>query len=246
MVGGKVFVWRPACGRQRRLLWADPLVVRSRARIAVQCSRGSPLSCTIRRTTAVNLTRRHRRLQLHHRSSDRRSRRSLVHRCRLRTRTPRHLTTVGVDRLVVVDVAVATSPPGAGLGVGLTSDLPQEPLVLVSPWQTRATTACVSLGLLVCRFTRLFMLLLVDLLFMDLILVDLPSRVDRPVPCTVFMELPVSRLVLRSPPGSRCVGAAVAKAPMIVRQTLTPPTLRYPLFLPTLPSHPRRDRKLRV
>ena len=25
VVGGKVFVWRPACGRQRRLLWADPL-----------------------------------------------------------------------------------------------------------------------------------------------------------------------------------------------------------------------------
>ena len=25
VVGGKVFVWRPACGRQCRLLWADPL-----------------------------------------------------------------------------------------------------------------------------------------------------------------------------------------------------------------------------
>ena len=25
VVGGKVFVWRPACGRQRRLLWAGPL-----------------------------------------------------------------------------------------------------------------------------------------------------------------------------------------------------------------------------
>ena len=45
VVGGKVFVWRPACGRQRRLLWADPQVVRSRARIAEQRSRGSPLSC---------------------------------------------------------------------------------------------------------------------------------------------------------------------------------------------------------
>ena len=47
VVGGKVFVWRPACGRQRRLLWAGPLLVRIVGRIAVQRSRGSPLSCVI-------------------------------------------------------------------------------------------------------------------------------------------------------------------------------------------------------
>ena len=45
VVGGKVFVWRPACGRQRCLLWADPQDVRSRAHISEQRSRGSPLSC---------------------------------------------------------------------------------------------------------------------------------------------------------------------------------------------------------
>ena len=47
VVGGKVFVWRPACGRQRRLLWADPLFVRIRSPSAVQGSRGSPLSCVM-------------------------------------------------------------------------------------------------------------------------------------------------------------------------------------------------------
>ena len=47
VVGGKVFVWRPACGRQRRLLWAGPLLVRIVGRIAVQRSRGSSLSCVI-------------------------------------------------------------------------------------------------------------------------------------------------------------------------------------------------------
>ena len=47
VVGGKVFVWRPACGRQRRLLWAGPLLVRIVGRIALQRSRGSPLSCVI-------------------------------------------------------------------------------------------------------------------------------------------------------------------------------------------------------
>ena len=29
VVGGKVFVWKPACGRQRRLLWADSLFCES-------------------------------------------------------------------------------------------------------------------------------------------------------------------------------------------------------------------------
>ena len=42
VVGGKVFVWRPACGRQRRLLGATPLFVRIRGPSEGQRSRGSP------------------------------------------------------------------------------------------------------------------------------------------------------------------------------------------------------------
>ena len=53
-MGGKVFVWKPACGRQRRLLWTDPLLCGVVARLQGKVPGDLPLSCVIQGDVAFD------------------------------------------------------------------------------------------------------------------------------------------------------------------------------------------------